>query len=138
MIAKSVKSMKSADVDFADFDADFADISIKLVKLTISFPSTVRIQGGKHQFFLKFCKIHNSINLHQNPWILPKSTDFHISLSTFKRTTCETERPILPKKVTPIFRTDGAISLCKIYFGSSLPAIRLAIEADILKWISRY
>ena len=55
------------DVDFADFDAvfldfdgDFADFTgfgLKLVKLTISFHSTVRIQGGNINFFLKIHKI---------------------------------------------------------------------------------
>ena len=77
MIAKSVKSVKSADVDFAVFDADFTDFGIKLVKLTISSHSTVRIQVGNINFFSE-----NPQNLHQNLWI---------SLSTFKRTTCETK-----------------------------------------------
>ena len=48
-----VKSVKSADFNavFADFNVVFVDITdlgLKLVKLTISFHSTVRIQGGNH------------------------------------------------------------------------------------------
>ena len=42
------------DVDYADFDVDFAnftDLGLKLVKLTISFHSTVRIQGDP-----RFCR----------------------------------------------------------------------------------
>ena len=49
MIAKSVES-----VDFVDFDVDFmnfTDFAIKLVKLIISFHSTVSIQWRKHQSF---------------------------------------------------------------------------------------
>ena len=37
--------------DFADFHADFTDFGLKLVKLTISFHSTVRIQGGNVNFY---------------------------------------------------------------------------------------
>ena len=79
MIAKSV----DFDADFADFDVvfvdfdvdfvifnadfvDFTDFSLKLVKLTISFHSTVRIQG-------------RNINFCQNPQFFIKSMDFLIS-----------------------------------------------------------
>ena len=78
MIAKSVDfDADFADYpDFADFDVDFVvfnadfvdftDFSLKLVKLTISFHSTVRIQG-------------RNINFCQNPQFFIKSMDFLIS-----------------------------------------------------------
>ena len=117
MIAKSVKSMDfTYFVDFdADFDVDFADFTdfgLKLVKLTISFHSTVRIQGGNIKFFLKICEFHGNL---QNSWILPKCAVFHKirRFPTFlsqpsrrqhlnKGILCET-KDHLPKKVTPIF-----------------------------------
>ena len=73
MIAKSVKSTDFADftgfgdfnVDFVDFNADFdvdfsdfdADFALKLVKLTISFHSTVRI--WKSAKSTDFAEIHS-------------------------------------------------------------------------------
>ena len=64
------------DTDFVDFDADFVyftDFDLKLVKLTISFHSTVRIQGETSVFL----KIHRFCQNLQNPWTLPKPTVFH-------------------------------------------------------------
>ena len=71
------------DVDFANFNADFVDFdvdfmdftdfSLKLVKLTIRFHSTVRIQGRNIKYFWKICKI----------WILPKSVVFFINSEDF-------------------------------------------------------
>ena len=43
------------DADFVDFDADLTDFGLKLVKLTISFHSTVKMEGGNIKFFLKIC-----------------------------------------------------------------------------------
>ena len=97
MIVKSVDfdaDFADFNVDFADFDVDFVDFTdfgIKLVKLTFSFHSTVRIQGGNINFFLKICRICKSAKSPSKFTDFAKSTDFHISLSTFKRTTCETK-----------------------------------------------
>ena len=86
MIAKSVKSadfdvdfadfmvfvdfyvvFADFDVDFVDFAADFVDFTdfgLKLVKLTISFHCTVRIQWGNINFFLKICRIRKICKIH--------------------------------------------------------------------------
>ena len=82
--------MKSADfhvdfTDFVDFHVDFTDFGLKLVKLTISFHSTVRIQGGT-----SFC--------FENPRIstfLSQTSRGHLSIGIL----CET-KDHLPKKVT--------------------------------------
>ena len=56
---------------FVDFDVDLADFGLKLVKLTISFQSTVRILGGNIKFF--FENLQNA-RFSPNPWILAKTT----------------------------------------------------------------
>ena len=63
ILAKYADFMGFADfhmdfMDFADCHVDFMDFGLKLVKLTISFHSTVRIQRGNINLFLKihgFC-----------------------------------------------------------------------------------
>ena len=78
------------DEVFANFDADFG---LKLAKLTIIFHSTVRIQGGNHQFFFE--------NL-QRSAVSIKVRSFHQNLSELSGGQHEIKNH-LPKKVTPIF-----------------------------------
>ena len=107
------------NVDYADFHADFTNFGLKLVKLTISFHSTVRIQGGDIKFFLKICGFYGNL---QNPWILPKSAVFqkiggfpHSHLRFQQGNICNSQtKDHLPREVTPIFldeRTQRGIIL---------------------------
>ena len=83
------------DADFVDF-ADFTDFGLKLVKLTISFHSTVTIQGETSIFFGKSAKSTESIKS------TLKSVDFakicrfpHFSLNLQEKNICVKRKTIL-------------------------------------------